>query len=249
MSAPYWSSRDGRVVLHLGDCRDVMAGLADGSVDVVITDPPYSAHVHANAMSVHASAARFAGRRVDLGFVHIDEAVRASCAAAFARVVRRWCLVFSEVEGAHLWRRDLEDAGLDFVRTGAWIRSGAPQISGDRPGVGFEAVTIAHPKGRKRWNGGGRGAVWSHPTSHMSREDRIHTTQKPIKLMRELVALFSDQGELILDPFAGSATTLVAAYEQGRRCIGVELDEKNAEAAAKRLEAMTSQGALFGVAP
>lgn len=44
---PYWQSRDGRIVLYLGDCREVMATLADKSVDHVITDPPYSEHTHA----------------------------------------------------------------------------------------------------------------------------------------------------------------------------------------------------------
>lgn len=72
---------------------------------------------------------------------------------------------------------------------------------------------------------------------HGYREDvgRCHTTQKPLELMKELVALFTDPGELILDPFMGSGTTLRAAKDCGRKAIGIELEEKYCEVAAKRM--------------
>lgn len=59
---------------------------------------------------------------------------------------------------------------------------------------------------------------------------------KPTSLTKELVSLFSDEGELILDPFCGSGPILVAAKVLGRRAIGIELEEKWCETAAKRLE-------------
>lgn len=242
---PYWSSRDDRIHLFNSDCREVMAGL--DAVDAIITDPPYSEHTHAKNRCGHSMPDGISRER-DLGFGSLAPELRRECAAHFGRLARRWVLVFSDLEMTAEWRPDLTTAGLDYVRTGIWHKQAStPQFSGDRPAVAAEAITICHPKGRKKWNGGGTHAFWSFPiVLHTSKdEERVHTTQKPIKLMRELVRLFTDSNELILDPFAGSATTLVAAYEQGRRCIGVELDEKNAEAAAKRLEALTAQGSLF----
>ena len=63
--------------------------------------------------------------------------------------------------------------------------------------------------------------------------------------MRELVRLFTDPGDLILDPFAGSFTTGLAAWQEGRRCIGIELEEKWCEVGAKRLEKAQAQGRLW----
>jgi DNA modification methylase len=142
----------------------------------------------------------------------------------------------------------MSDAGLDYVRTGAWVKVGAtPQFSGDRPAVGFEAVTICHPPGRKHWNGGGKHAVWTHPIvlDRGKTGARMHTTQKPLGLMESLVSLFTDRDETVLDAFMGSGTTGVACIKLGRRFIGIERDPKYFEAACGRIEDAQRQGRLI----
>jgi site-specific DNA-methyltransferase (adenine-specific) len=133
---------------------------------------------------------------------------------------------------------------LRYVRTGAWVKPDAmPQMTGDRPGTGFEPCTIAHAQGPMRWNGGGSLAVWTHFTSKgEARPD--HPCPKPLALMVELVTLFTDEGETILDPFAGSGTTGVAAKLNGRKAILIEREEKYCAVAAKRLRE-TEPGRLF----
>lgn len=69
-----------------------------------------------------------------------------------------------------------------------------------------------------------------------------HVSQKPIKLMMELVKKFTEVGHIILDPFMGSGSTLVAAKKLGRRAIGIEINKHWCEVAVKRL----SQMELFG---
>ena len=72
-----------------------------------------------------------------------------------------------------------------------------------------------------------------------------HPTAKPLPLIQDLVRKFSDYGSTVLDPFAGSGTTLRAAVNEGRRAIGIEADERYCELIAKRL----AQGAFdFGEA-
>ena len=129
---------------------------------------------------------------------------------------------------------------MRYVRTGAWVKPDAmPQMTGDRPAVGFEPCTIAHAQGAMRWNGGGRQALWTHfiAKGH-ARPD--HPCPKPEPLMVEIVSLFTDPGELIVDPYGGSGTTAVAAKRLGRRCIVIEEKEQFCEGMARRL----AQGAL-----
>lgn len=93
---------------------------------------------------------------------------------------------------------------------------------------------MGHPVGRKRWNGGGKRGVYRHATNG-ERGVKPHPSTKPEPLMSELLMDFTDVGELILDPFCGSGTTLAAAKKLGRKAIGIEREEKYCEVAARRL--------------
>ena len=234
--------------LRQGDCLDPIAGLAslaDGSVDHVISDPPYDEHTHAASRRgctgyTEAESSRRAtfNRIRELGFAPLTESQMRALAEGFARVCRRWVALFCSVEMVSSWKDSLTSAGLDYVRTAAWRKiGGTPQFSGDRPAVAFEAIVIAHRKGRKRWNSGGKHGWYEHPIvlNRGNGEQRIHTTQKPLALMEELIADFTDSGDLILDPFAGSGTTGVAAIQLGRRFIGWELSEEYHTIATRRL--------------
>lgn len=93
-------------------------------------------------------------------------------------------------------------------------------------------VAIFHANnGKLKWNGGGHRAVWTHNIDSSG----VHPTAKPQSLCKELLGLFAIEGTLVLDPFAGSGTTLVAAKQLGLRSIGIELEEKYCEIAVQRL--------------
>jgi site-specific DNA-methyltransferase (adenine-specific) len=226
-------------VIH-GDCLEVLPTL--GQVDHVITDPPYSERTHAGAAAAPSHPVMPCGskRRGALGFEHLSAEVLKATALALGVTCKRWCVVFSDVEQVHSWAESLAANGLEHIRVGWWVKpNGSPQFTGDRPGSAGEAIEIAHRKGRKRWNGGGRRALFTHNTPALEncRREWLHTTQKPLPLMLELVELFTDPGDLVLDPFCGSGTTGVACLRLGRRFIGVEKDATYAAVARERLEA------------
>ena len=225
-------------------------------VDVLITDPPYSRKVHEcgrrgisadyverHGGTVVSKRAQFSRTR-ELGFEHLTEELREMTAQQAARIVRRWALVFTDVESVDGWRFDLERYGLEYVRTLFWVKQrAAPQFTGDRPASHVEAIVLAHQTDRgkpikKRWNGGGKGNVFTEPVVMNSKKGartRVHSAQKPLRLMRDLVHLFSDRGELVVDPFAGSGTTGVACRQLDRNFVGFERSPDVAAIAATRI--------------
>jgi len=92
-------------------------------------------------------------------------------------------------------------------------------------------------------NLGGPARLYSHTWNGMLRasergEPRLHPTQKPVALMRWVIEMFTEPGDLVIDPYMGSGATLVAAKELGRRAVGIELSRDYCETARRRLESM-----------
>ena len=225
--------------LALGDCIAGMREMDDLSVDVTITDPPYSQHTHdkqwVGAALTEQGAKRVKTSHKGLTFAHITPEQAAEVALQIRRVTKRWALVFTDLEGIALWSLALANAKLDYVRTCIWDKvDGAPQFTGDRPAAGAEAIVVAHRPGKKRWNGGGRRNVFRYAVNG-ERGDKPHPTTKPQPLMRELVELFSEPDELSLDPFTGPGSTGLAANALGRRRVGFDLSPEYHAIACRRL--------------
>lgn len=223
-------------VIH-GDCLDVLPTLTERSVDHVITDPPYLLDFK-NCVAAQTRKG-FLDKTVfkrDMGYQAFVAADVERVGPSIGRVVKRWCIVWHDAESGHIWRAAL---GIKHVRTGVWCRvNPAPQFTGDRPGQGFELCTIAHGDERLRWNGGGHSAKWHAAQRHgATAEVHGHPTPKPLDLMLALIEDFTDPDDVVLDAFAGSGTTGVAALRLGRRFIGIEREQKWAELSRDRLTA------------
>lgn len=207
-----------------GDALALLASLPDGAVDHVICDPPYDEKTHREASTRCV-------RPVGISFAPIEPH---TIAVDLVRIARRWAIAFCAVEQVGAYAAAV---GADaWIRAGAWDRPDAcPQFSGDRPAQAIEGVAVMHRPGRKAWCGGGKRGLWRHCVERG--DGRAHPTQKPLPLMRELVRDFTDPGDVILDPFAGSGTTGVAALAEGRRVILCERVPEYAEIARRRCEA------------
>ncbi len=231
-----------------GDCIEVMKTLPDKCVDVIITDPPYDEHTHkaqrrgctgyTEPTRPGATRAQF-NRSREIDFEPMTNALMRATSYEIARLVKRWVLIFCSLEMIPYWRDSLQDWRLDYVRAQIWRKEGStPQFTGDRPAQACEAIITAHPPGRKKWNGGGHHGFYSFPIvlNRGKKKERLHTAQKPIGLMQELVRRFTNPGELVLDPFAGSGSTGHACLLEGRSFLGIEKQEKYVDVANERLK-------------
>ena len=225
------------ITIYHGDCREVLPGI---KADLVLTDPPYDERTHAMARGHGGddSGRGFVGSAFPSMTIDEVRDVLSMCAGVMRPPA--WCVSTMAWHYPALLYAEPPN-GWNFIRCGVWVKpNGSPQFSGDRPGVGWEAVCILHTAlgGRMKWNGGGNRAVWT-----CNIEQGEHPTQKPVRLFGEWVRLFSNTGDTVIDPFMGSGTTLRAAKDSGRRAIGIEIEERYCEIAAKRM----AQETLFGI--
>lgn len=216
--------------------------------DVLICDPPYSAHVHENAASVGKHGGGLGAHDRDLGFDSLTPELREHIAMA-AQCVKRWSLIYTDVEGSHEWRAAADQFGAEYIRTIPWIRWSQPQLSGDRPPTCFECVLLFHVQalgargGRKpiakHWNGPGGfdGGVFGRRC--MRGADK-HPTEKGLDLLLDQVSWYSDPGESLIDLTAGSCTLAVAARLLGRDCVCVEAKAEWAKRGALRAKSTLS---------
>lgn len=218
-------SGEARWNVTCGDCLEVLPTLADGCVDHVICDPPYDAKTHHNAKT-----SKGGGGSLNISFPPLENT---SFAPSLLRVAKQWAVCFCALEQIGVYAAAFGDA---WVRAGIWNRlAGTAFARADRPFQGAEGIAIASAAKVKRFPAGARRAVWDCTTERDPL--RGHPTAKPLDLMIALVGDFACPQDLILDPFAGSGTTGVAALRLGRRVILIEREPKWADLCRERLRA------------
>jgi DNA modification methylase/ParB-like chromosome segregation protein Spo0J len=225
-----------------GDAVEVMGRMDEGSVDMILTDPPYGVM---NEVSLHR---KVNPQKYNPALLELQE-----------QRLRKFDAFESEDEYLEFTRKWMEQA-FRVLRPGGHLvtfvdRFKVSYIIDIAEGLGFEAhqpliwlITNPVPMAGKlgfadSWNemlwftkpnDGKHETVFhyelgSRPNHfdapYVSPHSRIHPTEKPVEVLEQLVMYLSNPGETVLDPFAGSGTTLVAAMRQGRKGIGIEKDE------------------------
>jgi len=234
----------GRATLYLGDCLEVMQDFAP--VDHIITDPPYEKFTH-DAKSKAARQLRVDGRAEikGLDFSPIDQ-IRSDVVKQCALLSNGWFIAFCTPEGVAKWADEINASTMKYKRACVWVKpDSTPQLNGQGPAQGAENFVCAWSgSGVARWNAGGKRGVYTHNTNNKERHGE-HPTEKPRKLMSEIIGDFTNDGQTILDPFMGSGTTGVAAVQMGRDFIGIEKEERYFNIACKRIEDAQRQGDML----
>lgn len=217
---------DSQVRLIHGDCLKILPTLEAGSIDAIVTDPPYGTDVPRDGYGRRQNGARHIANDGDLSCLDgvLLEANRLLTKNAWLGV---FCSPKKHAEAAAL----LASRGFPVAGEVIWDKA-APGLGG---GIRYQHETILLCK---KGNVSGRSSMFSvlrHFVSRKNRQNR-HPHEKPTPLMAELIRYCSEDGQVILDPFAGSGSTLVAAMKTGRRAIGIELDDRYIPVIKQRIE-------------
>lgn len=224
MLKPYYS--DDSVTLYHGDSHEILQSLPDASVDLVLTDPPY------NCVNRASSGLR----NLDKGGADDLPVVIDDIAAELVRLATGSIYVWCGASFLSDWLRPFEVAGLS-VRGCTWHKTNPSPMNGDKLWLSAAEFCAFARKPKAYYSLFCEPNVWKHKTDS---EIDWHPTPKPVALMGHLVRASCPPGGTVLDAFAGSGSTLRAAVDNGRKAIGIELDERYCERIATRLE----QGAL-----
>ena len=246
---PYYE--DDAITIYHGDCRDVLGGLS--GVAAVVTSPPYNVlHTIPEKLTglwgQRGGGAGFGEALVSNGYDDkMDESEYQSWQNELFADIATACLVDASLFYNHQcrWADGVMLHPIQWFRPDGWkIRQ---EIVWDRRcGMMFNARMFCRfdervlwfTRGSYTWNQDsvGYGTVWSIPPE----QNKPHPVAYPLEIPSRCIAAATSPLSVVLDPFMGSGTTLVAAKNLGRKAIGIEIEERYCEIAARRC----SQGVL-----
>lgn len=242
---PY-HDQDGATIYH-GEALAALASLANDSVDALVTDPPYSSGGQFRGDRTASTREKYVDTRDTLG--RLDFAGDNRDQRSFGYWCALWlaeCLRIVKPSGTAALFADWRQlpTTTDALQAGGWVWRGVAawdKTEAARPRKGAfrnQCEFLAWgTNGAARADGPCLPGVWR---ASARSEERHHIAAKPESVMKGVLAIVP-AGGVVLDPFMGSGTTLVAARDLGLRAIGIETIEANCEIAAKRL----AQGVLF----
>ena len=222
------------------DSLSLTATLDKGSIDLVLVDPPYIISRETGFKSVKNGVKRFA---VETVFGEWDKPENFSMGdlegsiKEYYRVLRSGgtAIIFCDLWKISQVKEILERNKFKQIRFVDWIKTNPVPLNSSRNyltnsrEVALTAVKVSKPTFNSKYDNG----LYRYPICHD--KGRFHSTQKPLAFMEELIRKHSNENDVVLDTFAGAATTLVAAKNMGRQYVGCELDQECFDKAEERL--------------
>lgn len=213
--------------IYLGDCLELMKQIPDKYIDVCLCDPPYGIHDKITAKGQPLNAGnKFARLYDEIQWdkkrpqkIYFDEIIRISKNQIICGG-NYFCDSLPISRGWVFWDK---------------MGEGVSVVNNELIYTSFD-VSI---KTFQRCHGLDKGFMVKDGSAG------LHPTQKPVALIKWLVKTFTNENDLILDPFLGSGTTAIACYDLKRRYIGIEKEPRYFEIAKKRIEQFKAQGRLF----
>ena len=220
-------------------CFDFLNRIEDGSVDLFLIDPPYEVSRDTNFQAGEATGRDTDRFRVsmdfgdwDSGFIGLDKVI-----VEAYRVLRKGgtLICFYDLWKITTLKDYFEKAKFKQIRFTEWVKTNPVPINSKTNYLtNAREIAVTGVKGGKpTFNSEYDNGIFSYPICHD--RGRFHPTQKPLALIEEMVVKHSNVGDMVVDCFAGSGTTAVAAYNQNRNFLGCELSKEYYQKSIARL--------------
>jgi site-specific DNA-methyltransferase (adenine-specific) len=234
-------------MLIFDDCFNYLSNIESGTIDLILTDPPYSISRKSNYDRVSNSAnhtikTKYTKHSIDFGYwdteIDLDALFR-----EYYRVLKKGgtLLIFYDIWKSSYLKDVADKYKFKQPRIGQWLKNNPVPINSKLNYLSncseyfFSFIKDKNPTFNSQYDNG----VYQYPLCH-GRERLEHPTQKPLSLIKDLIVKHSNVGETVLDTFAGSGTTAIASIETGRNYICIERDENYFKLALQRIETYNS---------
>lgn len=211
---------DTNCLVH-GDSTEEMKKLESESVDLVLTDPPFGIELTMKGES------SWDNKTYNDDFQHVLNTIDLVIKECFRVLKNDRCMyVFFDIRHLEAIRNLVRHHGFHCADVPCiWYKTGGGGQGGNDVAYvsNYEAFFFCH-KGRRALNKIGDSNVLAYP--RMAPQYKIHPTEKPTNMLRHLIEQSTFPGELVIDPFAGGNTTMMASYECKRNAWGCELDKE-----------------------
>ena len=213
------------------DCLEGMKRISDGSVDLIVTDPPYLINY-----SRHVKGHRFENKILNDNNPELISKYIKECYRILKNNSAMY--MFTSHKTVDFFKQELENTGFNVKNMIIWDKQ--RQGMGDTSTVfGFQYELIFFvSKGQPKIRGKRLSDIWSFPK--VVGRNQVHQNQKPIELIERCVTKHSNEGDVVFDGFMGSGTTAIACINTNRNYIGFELDEGYYNIANERISKHTN---------
>ena len=204
---------------------DYLKSIESESIDLILTDPPYkitSRGSSGNSGGMMKTELSKKGKIFDDNNISVED-----YASDFYRILKNnsHCYIMCNHKNLQSFINEFTKVGFKFTKSLIWVKNN--KIMGQYYMNQFEYI-LFFQKGNKKINNCGTSDIlfFDNIKDKDSDGNNIHDTQKPIKLMEVLINNSSKENDIVLDPFFGSGSTIIACENANRNYIGIEINKK-----------------------